>query len=354
MLIHEAHSLPPRSLLERVGVTRIARITGLDRTGVEVCSAIRPGGHVLQVSNGKGLTFERAAAAALSEAAELWAAENVRTHELKYGSRRQLEDAGLVCIWPDENVSVEAYDLFMGWTRAELLGSRQEVWAPAHVVYCPRAGTFLGARVFPWTTNGLAAHATRSDAVLHALREVIEREVLSHSFTNGWTEDCVQRRVRAPDELSGLVAGIEHAGFQVELFDASARRDVPVAAALLFDKEGGPIPMTAGYACAADYVLALESAVLEAAQSRLTDIHGAREDVTPGASGAAETVRAWFDKPARSPWKGKRVRGLSAAKEIAVLQRAFRGVPFAVVDLAVQPLNVVRVIAPGFSVSELL
>ena len=61
------------SLAEELGVTRVARLTGLDRTGVEVASAVRPGAHVLQVTNGKGPSFEAAMAGALLEAAELWA-----------------------------------------------------------------------------------------------------------------------------------------------------------------------------------------------------------------------------------------------------------------------------------------
>src|SRR3990172_6854746 len=77
--------------LERaLGVTRIARVTDLDRTGVEVACAVRPGGHVLQVSQGKGLAFREAAAGALLEAAELACAERVDTAELAWASERDL------------------------------------------------------------------------------------------------------------------------------------------------------------------------------------------------------------------------------------------------------------------------
>ena len=56
-----------------IGVTRVARVTGLDRAGVEVACAIRPQGHVLQVSNGKGERFVDAVRGAVLEAAELFA-----------------------------------------------------------------------------------------------------------------------------------------------------------------------------------------------------------------------------------------------------------------------------------------
>lgn len=358
VLIHETHALVPPTLQRFFGVTRIARITGLDRTGVEVCSAIRPGGHVLQVSNGKGRTFERAAAAALSEAAELWAAENVRTHELKYGSRHQLTQGGLSCVWPDSEIAGEAEHLFMGWTRGTALESRREVWVPAHYVHCAPAGVFLGPRVFPWTTNGLAAHRTRDEAIRHGLREVIERDQLHFAFPDGWTPEADARRVAPPAELKPLIERICANGFQVELFDArasgDAALDVPVAAALLFDKDEGPISLTAGYGCAADHIEALESALLEAAQSRLTDIHGAREDVAKDVSGAGATMREWFKEPARAKWKGSRQKRMTAAQEVRWLTRRLAGAEITVVDLASKPLSVVRVIVTGFAVSELL
>ncbi|MFP2902870.1 YcaO-like family protein, partial [Corallococcus sp. 4LFB] len=82
------------ALARGLGVTRVARVTGLDRTGVEVACAVRPGGHVLQVCNGKGLTFEAAARGALFETAELWAAETVRPERLRWGSQAELERTG--------------------------------------------------------------------------------------------------------------------------------------------------------------------------------------------------------------------------------------------------------------------
>ena len=74
-----------------LGVTRVARVTGLDRSGVEVACAVRPRGFVRQISNGKGRRWEDARASALSEAAELWAAE--RPRELVYAAQRELKDA---------------------------------------------------------------------------------------------------------------------------------------------------------------------------------------------------------------------------------------------------------------------
>ncbi|HYG70302.1 MAG TPA: fatty acid-binding protein, partial [Anaeromyxobacteraceae bacterium] len=81
------------------GVTRVARVTGLDRAGVEVATAIRPAGHVLQVSNGKGDGFADAATGAVLEAVELDAAERARVDA--FGAATALAAAGARVLRPE-------------------------------------------------------------------------------------------------------------------------------------------------------------------------------------------------------------------------------------------------------------
>src|SRR5205814_6438739 len=95
---------PPVNALERtIGVTRVARVTGLDRSGIEVACAVRPLGYVLQVANGKGESWEQARASALSEAAELWAAE--RPRELIYGASSELALRAENVLYPNDLVA---------------------------------------------------------------------------------------------------------------------------------------------------------------------------------------------------------------------------------------------------------
>ena len=47
-------------LAERMGITRLANVTGLDRIGIPVCMACRPLSRSLAVSQGKGLTLAEA------------------------------------------------------------------------------------------------------------------------------------------------------------------------------------------------------------------------------------------------------------------------------------------------------
>ncbi|MGZ6142285.1 MAG: YcaO-like family protein, partial [Myxococcales bacterium] len=172
-----------------LGVTRVARVTGLDRAGVEVACAVRPGGHVLQVSNGKGLTWEQARASALSEAAELWAAERPAAERLVYGSLRELPGPFLL---PTDLVAPR---LWSAETRIAWVRARSGVLVPAQAVFCPPQGSPpLGPAVFRWSTNGLGAHPLRRLALRHAVLEVCERDKLARALPHGWTPRAIASR----------------------------------------------------------------------------------------------------------------------------------------------------------------
>ncbi len=323
-----------------LGVTRLARVTLLDRAGVEVACAIRPRGHVLQVSNGKGERFAEAARGAVLEAAELHASEHPPP------------GAGPLALVP-------ARDLLSG---AERL-------VPARAVYCPAPGERpVAGPEARWTSNGMGAHRSRGAALLHALLEAVERDQLARALPRLWTRGAVARRMidrrslaRAAPRAARVAAKVEAGGFEVFLFDLGHRLPLPVAGALLFDLERGALPVTAGYACALSPDAALRGALLEAAQSRLTDIHGAREDVEPMDREAARLLRRWCEgvRPVRTAAGLARVRARGAAAAIAAVLRRLRraGVrEVAAIDLAIPGagVHVVKVLVPGFRLSELL
>ena len=66
-----------RGVLPRVGITRVADVTGLDRIGIPVWQAVRPASRSLSVSQGKGATPAAARASAVMESIELWHAEDL-------------------------------------------------------------------------------------------------------------------------------------------------------------------------------------------------------------------------------------------------------------------------------------
>ncbi len=359
------------ALQAALGVTRLARLTGLDRAGVEVVAAVRPGGHVLQVTNGKGETWAQAAAGALAEAAELWCAE--RPLALLTGSTAELRgrfgDRGV--LGPGELAGGGA----PGWEAARLawrtgddLLAGRPCLVPAHAVHCPPAGAEpLGPALVPWTSNAMGAHPVREAALLHALLEACERDQLARALPGGFTPAAVRQRLLAPGSLAraaprtaAWVARLSARGFAVHLLDAGAGLGLPVAAALLVDLEGGPVPVAAGYACRLGRDEALLAALLEAAQSRLTEIHGAREDVVHGDREAGLPLAA-LCRRARAGRRAAALPDLAArtprAALLAVLGRLSAAGHRRVVaaELGGPPgLHVVKVLAPTLRRSELL
>jgi ribosomal protein S12 methylthiotransferase accessory factor len=385
-----------RALARELGVTRIARITGLDRTGVEVASAIRPAGHVLQVTNGKGLRFREAARGALHEAAELWAAERPATALPFLATAEEAASSaapGTPVVSPSELGGPEG--VRCAWLVGAALFRPGPALVPLDAVHCSPGGGPIHPSWCRWTSNGMGAAAGGPAALLHALLELVERDQLARALPEGFTQREVERRLVDPATLAAaaprtaaLADQLERRGFRVHLLDLSpslprgrarARatpRDarvpldlgLPVAAAVIADEEEGSVPAAAGYACRFSRDGALLAALLEAAQSRATEIHGAREDVAWGSRGAAAPLAALLAS-ARPRRPAGRLPDLPATGHTAireVLRRLAgaglgRGVA---VDLtapdpargrgAGRGVHVVKVVVPDLLLSELL
>jgi ribosomal protein S12 methylthiotransferase accessory factor len=338
-----------QNLASQLGVTRVGRVTGLDRTGIEVACAVRPLGHVLQVCQGKGFTWAEAKASALGEAAELFAAEHPTG--VRFGSAAEL---GQKCeVWLPDDVSISTSpalagpEVRQGWCRAE--SARGPVLVPASAVFCPPAeAEWIGPATAAWTSNGLGAGRTSAAARRHALLEVLERGGLNLTLPNGWSEtELLRRQVRC--DLP-LIAALRHNGFETFTFDCTPPGwKVPIVAALLFDAEGGPIPLTAGYACREHPLEAARAAIAEAAQSRATEIHGAREDVLIDRRDHGAGLLTFLKRlhPKRS------LSALPRLKRGAAIPLP-RGSRAAVIALRTRPLHVARVFVRGLLPSELL
>jgi ribosomal protein S12 methylthiotransferase accessory factor len=359
------------ALARAVGVTRVARLGGLDRTGVAVAAAVRPAGHVLQVSNGKGENAARAAAGALLEATELWAAE--RPAVAAWGSPEERAASHRVLAPAELSPAAAGSDgVRIAWSAGRDLSTGEPVLVPAHAVHCPPAGTaWLGPALVPWTSNGMGAHPEPSAALLHALLEVVERDRVARALPDGFTEREVSRRLLDPRSLAASApraarwaARVAGRGFAVHLLDLSAapgaaRLGLPCAAAVLVDGQGGPVPVAAGYACRLSRDAALLAALLEAAQSRLTEIHGAREDVAHGDRHGAAPLAEWCAR-ARAVRRASalpevRARTAAAAVRLVVARlRRARLAPAAVRLEAPARVHVVKVLVPGLLLSELL
>ncbi len=276
-----------RPHLASMGITRIANVTGLDRTGVPVVMVCRPNARSLAVSQGKGLTLDAAKASGVMEAIELYHAERIEL-PLKLGSARDLARThrlidldGL----PRVRDGRFAQDLPMLWVAGrDLLGER-EVWLPLESVHCNAVLPLPpGSGCFPAGTNGLASGNHPLEALCHGICEVIERDA-----TSLWHQLDKARRERTRIDLETiddpacqeLLARLEGAGLSVGVWDASTDVGVASLQCVIMDPQRDSAHAGVGAGCHPARTIALARALTEAVQVRLTYITGSRDDLSP-------------------------------------------------------------------------
>jgi ribosomal protein S12 methylthiotransferase accessory factor len=260
-------------------------VTQLDALSVPTYCAIRPDGLVLQVSNGKGLTDMAAKVSALMEAVELYHAEHPLPERLRRTCVAALRQDGTELLWPADISGF--YGGYFGerflcdWVVGQDLATGRPVWAPASAVYFCRTPS-----LFHMSSNGLASGNHLAEATLHALYEVIERDARARLSVDGKIR--VRERALVID-LSTLDAPelrtiLEHAtANETKVVLLWLQSAVPLHTfwAVLLNRHGlvATSTVNVGFGTHVDKRVAAARALTEAAQSRLTFIHGAREDL---------------------------------------------------------------------------
>jgi ribosomal protein S12 methylthiotransferase accessory factor len=261
------------------GITRVADITDLDRIGIPVFSCIRPTADdgAITVYNGKGATVEESRISGIMEGIERYSSEihdrkvQLDTFEMLDGREPVVNPKDLIL--PADTEPGHVLPWVEGWD----IANDERVLVPAQAVFHPLPRNFR--QIFRTSTNGLASGNTKEEAIFHALCEVIERDAWS--------------LVEATRDTGPAVAGIDDpmlAGMQKKFADAQVEvilRDItsdigiPTMAAVADDvllKD--PTLLTIGIGTHTSARIAAMRALTEVAQSRLTQIHGAREDTT--------------------------------------------------------------------------
>lgn len=270
-------------VLDWAGVTRVGEVTHLDRIGLPVFQAVRPMSRSLAVHQGKGRCEADARISAVMEAIEGACAESVQADGpfcryddldeetrlprfLDYGEVRPSRTR-----WPDAPVR---------WHAAERFPEGGRIFVPFDTVSVDF--TFDGDSPFARSSLGLGAGANLEDATVAALLERIERDAQAYWLKSGMAGQARARvdpeTIEAPwfhaltDHLAGL-------GIAIAVYVVEGAGRLPVVMCRLDDP--GYAPSFLGAACRPDPDDALFRAFAEAAQSRLTIISGARDDITP-------------------------------------------------------------------------
>ncbi|MDP3396358.1 MAG: YcaO-related McrA-glycine thioamidation protein [Methanoregula sp.] len=261
------------------GITRVADITNLDRIGIPVFSCIRPTAEdgAITVYNGKGATIEESRISAIMEGIERYSAE-AHDREIRVALFQELEGREPVInpidlILPEGAVT----DRFMSWYQGYDIVNNETLWVPAFAVFHPVPPRHRG--VFRTNTNGLASGNTIEEAIFHALSEVIERDAWSLVETTRNTGPAV---VGIDDPvIQDMQKKFADAQVEVTIRDITSDIGIPTIAAVADDvllKD--PSLLTIGIGTHTSARIAVMRALTEVAQSRLTQIHGAREDTT--------------------------------------------------------------------------
>jgi ribosomal protein S12 methylthiotransferase accessory factor len=266
-------------------ITRVGAITRLDRIGIPVVQVARPGALSNAVNQGKGLDLFQAAASALMEAIETWAAERIPKARLLTVSAATLGahigELYSNCAESQPNWTDASLPWIEGW---DLLTSKT---LPVPVALVDTVYTVPAPHpsIFPRTTTGLGAGSTMLQAVIHAALEILERDAkaqahrMPHFFDRHQIDvTSVQGRMS-----SAILQKLGAANMLTGIWRIPSAHDLAIYWCHIMEDDWPAelVPLPAeGAACGCTDDGALSRALLEACQARLTAISGAREDVT--------------------------------------------------------------------------
>jgi len=282
-------TVDPETTLKRIeplrkvaGITRVADITGLDRIGIPVFSSIRPEAETgaISVYNGKGASAVQARVSAIMEGLERYSGELRGDKLARKGLEEMLASQNAIdpraLILPPMS-KMHVMHQAIAWVKGYDLVEEEEIMVPASAVFHPYRSS-QDLPLFRSNTNGLASGNTMEEAVLHGITEVVERDAWSL---------CESRRQVAGDVTVGdqdgllgrLLGRFSDQGVSVHLKDLTSDVGLSTFAAAADDvRLQDPALLCLGMGTHMNPRITVIRALTEVAQSRLTQIHGARED----------------------------------------------------------------------------
>lgn len=276
-----------KPILNKIGVTRIANVTGLDHIGIPVAVCMRPNSKHLSVSQGKGVSWELAQVSAIMEAVESYHAENPCEPDL-IGTYRvlkshfELVDPNYLCRGFFK-LNEEYHEL--GWMKGINLINDQLVYVPFDAICLDSSRLRPETAIFNASSNGLAAGNTMTEAILHGLYEVIERDALWH-----WQQLSEKDKVATQINLDSirstmnreLVDQLLTVNMKIKIWDISSTINLPAYYCMIADVDRiRNLGAFTGSGAHLYREVALTRAILEAAQARLTFITGTRDEIFP-------------------------------------------------------------------------
>jgi ribosomal protein S12 methylthiotransferase accessory factor len=274
-----------RSLAQHLGISRVTDITRLDCIGVPVFASIRPDAQPgsLCVNAGKGITVDEARAGAYMEAIEYAFAEynrasldvsQVPAGEIYEGKSRQ---QAILDFCPVMNAEIDLEES-LPCVAAKEISSGRKYFVPAELVFLPYPSQLGGSCYFGANSNGLCSGNSILEATIHGLAEVIERDICSFQSINDTSELVSNRSL--PGAIRKIESSLASVGMNLFVRYVENIFQIPYFMAVVAEsKTINPIYVSVGYGCHPLKEIAMTRAVCEALQSRLSFIHGGRDDL---------------------------------------------------------------------------
>ncbi|MES0100659.1 YcaO-like family protein [Mesorhizobium sp. M0019] len=279
--------------LPGLGITRVGDLTALDTIGIPVFLACRPNSRSLSVSQGKSLCATEARLGAIMEALEQAFAERHEILVVETASTDKMTSRGFECLDPATTLrcfpSGQNHMRQRCWVRGVSLLDGRDVHVPFELAGLDfRTDAGWDHTTYRMSTVGLAAGISMAGAALHGLQEAIENDATALVDILGVRHALARPVLVRPGlhpRLEEAVARVEHAGLQC--FFAELRGGIEIATIAAFVTS--PVGMHeslgmrsfAGFACRLAPEQAALAALLEAVQSRLTQLAGSRDDIEP-------------------------------------------------------------------------
>ena len=274
-----------RPFFKRIGLTRLADITGLDRIGIPVVISIRPNATLLAVDSGKGVTLEAAKVSAAMECIERYHNDATQLESL-FDSYNNLKKRFQVM--PLEGLQLTKHHIFNPnssehWVCGWDIVNQEEVVVPRELVVTPNVYTNPSLFSFQLGTNGLASGNTFIEAVCAGLYEVVERDGLACHRVASWRDtNYTYPRIRQetivyPTVLE-LLDKLEESGIGAVIHHAAVDTQVPIYQVIIYDKIVHKMGVYKGFGAHLDPEIAMCRAITEAVQARAVFIAGSRDD----------------------------------------------------------------------------
>lgn len=266
-----------------LGITRVSDITCLDFLQLPVYSSIRPTSLTLCVNAGKGIKKIDAEIGAYMEAIEYAVAEpdsNCSSELIPIKVKNLVEQFDksfrFVDFAPVIGTEFSLNTEILCSQVKDISSEYKTYYIPANLIFLPLNEEGY-PNIFGGTTNGLASGNSIEEATLHALLEVMERDAVTMSrFHQNYSR---VENSTLPDQYTSLLNEWETKGVELIVLRIENEFDLPCFQAFISESRSLGVRICSGSGLHIEKEIAINRAICEAAQSRLSHIHGGRDDI---------------------------------------------------------------------------